>query len=304
VVATSRDTRRQAGPMQEFDASSDAPFGRTGEGRDDYRGANLQSAKLENALIERADFSRTNFQHLRATSCRFVDCVFDHANLADANFRTCEFIECRFRKTDLRMAGLGVGGGLFDRCTFDGIRKRYMSFINPVFRGVTFRGKDWSHLDFSASGLWDCAFVGDVRDIMFRGDFLVTEFMHEVNGPPRDTGLHGVNFADAELFLLGFTHNCALDDIVLPKSGTAFLCKSKDLYASEPWLKTITRGDILMGLQGYIKMVRDYDSGSTQPRWIVSKHDIVTWTEHEQEGARLYDLLKERLVLRKAADAD
>jgi hypothetical protein len=281
---------RWAGRAPASDGSS--PFGNTEDGRADFRGADLSGALYEHQMVQDVDIAGANIQHARISDCSFENCVFDGADLRGTWIRQSSFRNCSFRKSDLRMAALGIWNGLFDQCIFEGVRTQRTSFHNPVFRGTKFLGKDWSHSDFSASGFWDCAFVGQVTDVMFRGTYQ-SPTMREL-GPPKDTGLHRVSFADAELLHVGLTDECVLDHVIMPKSGSAFECATADLLNAEEQLQKAFLHTPLKYIPAYFKMQRDY--GKSQVRCIVSKHDLVKWETDEHLGAKVYEFLKDLLA--------
>lgn len=276
---------------REVDSWLTSPFGHTEAGLQDWRGIPLSKLDaLEGLEVCEGDFSSGNLSQLRVSKCAFRGCVFDGSNLQRVIIRSCKFEECRFRRTDLRFAQIGTSGSSFDRCIFEKVRVTRAGFHNPVFREMKFWGKDWGNVDFGASGFWDCVFSGAIRGVTFRGDYQFPG-QREMNGIPEGTGLHDVSFEDAELHWVGFTNGCALDHIILPRSGSSFLCRNDVLIECESWLKL--EFPKLQGIEKFFEIIRVH--ASLQTERLVSEHDIGYFCGPEN-GHEIYVALKGRIA--------
>jgi uncharacterized protein YjbI with pentapeptide repeats len=276
------------------DPNTPSPFGGTVNGLGDYRGAPLSSLRaIEGTAFHAIDFSTADFENLRITGCFFKNCVFDRADLRHAVIRSSQFENCSFQRADLRVAQI-VPGSLFNRCAFDGVRVALAGFSNPVFEDITFEGPDWKNVDFRAAGFWNCAFRGDLRGVTFRGDYQYPT-QREINGEPRRTGLHRVSFSEAELFWVGFTNGCVLDEIVLPESGSAFVCQIEPLLKCEAELVAAYPAEIAQRAAKYFDIIRVH--ASLQQDQIVSRNDLVAKLG-AKNGFEVYEVMKRHLAER------
>lgn len=273
-----------------------SPFGVTADGLGDYRGAPLSSlGALEGVAFRANDFSIADFQSLRITGCFFQNCVFDRADLRHVVIRSSQFENCRFQGADLRFAQIGIAGSMFNRCAFDGARVARAGFHNPVFENIMFEGPDWKNVDFRASGFWNCAFRGDLRGVMFRGDYQYPT-QREISGEPKRTGLHKVSFDEAEFFWVGFSNGCVLDEILLPESGSAFICQVEPLLKCESELVAAYPTEIAQRVAKYFDVIRVH--ASLQQERIVSRNDLVTLLG-EKNGFEVYEVMKRHMQARR-----
>ena len=279
---------------------SPSPFGATAAGLQDFRGAPLTHlTHLEGMDVRSGDFSGADLRHLRITDCSFKDCIFDRTNLADAKIKSCDFENCEFLKTDLRIAHIGMSGSSFSHCRFGGVRVARAAFGNPIFQRIVFHGRDWQHVDFRASGFWNCAFTGEVRGVTFRGDYQFPS-QREMHGRPIKTGLHSVSFEDAELYWVGLTNGCILENIVLPKTGSAFICGTATLLDCEKLLASVICSDRFHNIEGYFKIVRVH--APLQPARFVSRNDLIDYLG-DDEGSEFYNILQKCIQEREGSGA-
>ena len=265
-----------------------SPFGRTETGANDYRGVSHANNALRNLEIRDSDFSVADLHRTRIENCHFSNCQFTRANLTDLYIRSSRFENCQFDRADLRIAHIGYNGTEFDRCTFARVNVSRAGFLNAIFSNVCFDGGDWSRTDFCASGFWNCSFKGTLSDITFRGTYLFP-YQREVAGEPRCTGLHSVDFFDAELHWVGVYNSCALEDITLPANGHAFMCNVNDLIAVSKTFGA-TSGERQL-IDKYLQIIRP--DPATQITKIISRNDLAKIGG--DAGITLYSLLRSKL---------
>jgi uncharacterized protein YjbI with pentapeptide repeats len=266
-----------------------SPFGTTANHLQDYRDAPLSRLELiEDLEISDGDFSGANLRHLRIAVCSFKNCVFDRAVLSQCVIRASKFEACRFRKTDFRLAQIGTSGTIFNRCIFEGVQTARMGFGNAIFNETEFRGEDWKHVDFNASGFSGCSFSGALTGITFRRNYrFPTE--RQLRGEPKKMGLHDVSFENAELFWVGFTNNCPLTGVKLPRSGSAFMCSTETLLKCADQTIQGETFDKNAGVAKFFNIVRVHSG--TQREQVVSRNDIVRCCG-VVTGAQLYEALR------------
>jgi len=262
-----------------------SPLGRTSDGRQDFRGVK-PTGDFIGLNVRDADFSRADFDQRLFEDCVFENCCFDHAVLTRTIVRGGSFANCTFERGDLRNSFVGFRGTSFTNCSFSGARVKRISLFNAIFTGIEFDAAEWSGIDFGCSGFWSCAFRGAFNGNMFYGKYLFPED-NQMYGVPRATGLHGVSFKNAELYWIGFKNGCVLEDILLPASGTAFLCSAADLarfgasYKVDPKYGSI--------LSKYLDIVL---SGlADQKILMVSEHNLAYFSD-PQIASDLYALIR------------
>jgi uncharacterized protein YjbI with pentapeptide repeats len=256
--------KRWAG--KKFVLEGPSPFGNTATGTKDSRGVNFVNERIANLEINNVDFSAANFHHLRVDNCAFFNCNFERAILTQLVTRSSRFDTCQFRKANLTMAQIGYAGTDFDNCSFDGVKVARAGFFNAVFSHANFDGKYWSHVDFCASGFWNCSFRGMLKDIIFRGSYLFP-YQMEISGEPQRTGLHNVDFTTADLHWVGAYNGCKLENIVLPANGSAFICDVYQLLSFYAKLDVTSKDHEVMSK--YFKIIRP--DASIQTEQIISK---------------------------------
>jgi uncharacterized protein YjbI with pentapeptide repeats len=266
-----------------------SPFGHTKTGALDFRGVPFRDGKLEHIAISNADFTSAQFYRLTLVNCTFHNCVFTSAVFLDSVVDACEFHQCDFRQADWRLALIGCHGTDFRRCLFDGVMLKDTGFFNAIFSEIDLRGEDCKHIDFAASGFWDCSFEGALEDVTFRGDYLFP-YQEEISGTPRRSGLHNVSFERASLKWVAFTNGCALDNIILPADGCAIMCNVSQLYRIGDILEDSSRK--LIVFEEFLKIKSP--SWKAQQKTIVSKNDLLD-IGGKEVGSDLYSIIKSRL---------
>jgi hypothetical protein len=143
----------------------------------------------------------------------------------------------------------------------------------------------------SVSGFRDCRFSGILFGAVFRGDYLIPS-QRELAGEPKDPGLHGVSFKNAQLVLVQFSEGCALENIELPANGSAFLCSVSDLLRYHHSLSPDSPEKHL--LDRHFKITLPGLRGQAMD--LVSKNDLLRRGEPELAAA-LYDEIKANLAV-------
>ncbi|HUQ35807.1 MAG TPA: hypothetical protein VM144_05465 [Aestuariivirga sp.] len=280
--------------MPKLDGSS--PFGLTLDGRQDFRGVFYVSPmgeylyRFEDLSIQDTDFSGGNFQYLGVERCTFRNCLFDCAIMSGWRVHLSKFENCSFKKADMRQSSIGFGGTEFSSCSFDAARLARIGFTYVVFNDIDFDGRDWSHVLFETSGFWNCRFIGHFKDSRFLANYLYEDQRVEY-GNPDHTGFHNVDLSQAEIEMWGFLKGWVFDDVRLPKSGTAFLCKVRLLL--EFGTKFTEDNEFGRILWRYLKIfATDSISNATI---LVSKHDLTSFGDVDT-GAQIYELMKTQLA--------
>jgi len=278
-----------------------SPFGRTEEGLADFRNAPLAPLRqIEGIALADADFSGADCSNLRLRAARFTNCKFDAANFSGVSEQGSAFDGCSFVRTDWRAGHIGADHSQFRRSVFDSLKLAKTNFYNARFEQCRFAGT-WKGVDFNTSGFWGCRFAGRFQDIMVRGDYLYASERAR-RGKPRDTGLHDVSFADAELHWIGLAGGCVAEHVEMPHSGDAFLCDLARLLREEAALLDGIVFEMQRALKKYIDVIRPgpaREGLASQPLVIVSRYDLVSLS-NEATGGDAYERLRARTA---AADA-
>jgi uncharacterized protein YjbI with pentapeptide repeats len=155
---------------------------------------------LRGVTWRRMDFSKAKLDSLRFFDCGIDDCRFDGARCRDWRMWGTRISNTTFRSTDLRDTALGGIGEDGSRNSFHGV-----DFANADLRGTTFKSASMvgctfanlSGVDFGGTVFVDCAFEGEIHDVLF--------YRHAFRGedyPPNE--MKGVDFSRATLRHVGF----------------------------------------------------------------------------------------------------
>lgn len=275
----------------------DSPFGVTEEGHSDFRGMPfLRRFEIKLFTLENCDFSYADFTERWIEATKFRHCVFRGTKMDGISDRHNDFLHCSFIETSFRKAALGISTTNFENCLFEKCNFTDTLFSNPVFKRVRFIHNKIKTLDFQASGFWDCSFIGEINDVTFRGHYLYKN-QREKHPFPQETGLHNVDFSEAELMWICTSHNCAVENVKMPKDGSAFICDSRPLFglldtmvqpqfSAEEWKKTET----------FFKIMGRFNDN--QIRLILTRHGMIDACG-KVVGAKLYEILKSRFTLQE-----
>ena len=249
-----------------------SPFGRTQEGLEDFRNAPLAAVRqLEGIALADSDFSGADCSNLRLRAARFTNCKFDATNFSGVSEQGSAFDGCSFVRTDWRAGHIGADHSQFRRSVFGSLKLAKTNFYNARFEQCRFTGT-WTGVDFNTSGFWSCRFAGRFEGIMVRGDYLYASERAR-RGKPRDTGLHDVSFADAELHWIGLADGCVLEYVEMPRSGEAFICDLAWLMRErESLLAAVADSAVREALARYLEVI-GYGA-ERQPQYIVSVKDL------------------------------
>lgn len=173
------------------------------------------------------DFSTSRARGAWVEGCLFEDSVFAKTDLRELKEHANEFRRCRFQECDFSGAGLGFFTSRYDECTFERCRFRDTSFGNAVFRDCKFLGPRLKDIDFNASGFWRTKFDGLLEDIWFRGTYAFANDRRAHT--PIETGLHQVDFQDARLAWITVSDGCELEELILPRDGSAVIIDTAQL---------------------------------------------------------------------------
>jgi hypothetical protein len=242
------------------------------------------------------DFTSADFRHAKFEDCHFKNCVFDAASLADASIFRGSFYESRFRRTDLRVARLGYGGTIVNKCVFEKPKLARSDFSNMIFEKCDFLAKDWKNVSFRSSGFWGCRFVGLLENVSFLGRHPLGKLVEDRDGPPQRVGLHGVDFSESELLFCSLRSRCPINNIILPDSGSLIICKSSEFikYCDRALFDGRQQQILDFYFAIYKKIILDQDI------IFISRNDLVRGyglsrdrSENEQVGLSLFELFRQ-----------
>lgn len=279
-----------------------SPFSPTEAGLADFRGAPVAALRqLADASLAEADFSGADFSKMQLRAMRFTNCRFDAANFTSTSEHGSVFDGCSFVRTDWRAGHIGAEHSQFRRSVFDSPKLAKTNFYNARFEQCRFAGA-WKGVDFNASGFWGCRFEGRYDDIMVRGDYLFASERAR-RGKPRDSGLHDVSFADADLHWIGLAGGCVVERVEMPRSGDAFLCNLMRLLHDEAALFDDAAFELHQALKKYLDVIRPgppREGVAPQRLIIVSRCDLVSLS-NDAVGSEAYERLRARAATADAA---
>lgn len=199
--------------------ASFCPFGRTAEGLIDWRGLPLsERLKVKGARFASADLSMSVIRNVW-----FENCVLEGLRLEDADMSQMadhgnRITNCLFRGAILRDSAIGYGGSRFEHCVWEEAQFGGAVFIRAEFDGCIFRSCDINGVDFNGSSFSACQFIGEIRDVWFRGGFGLRSD-EEAFGAPRTNTMTGVSFEECTMRSVTFSDGCNLEGVTLPRAG-------------------------------------------------------------------------------------
>lgn len=226
--------------------------------------------------IERCDFERMRFEKCDLRSIK------DHENRLE---------ECIFKGCTFDGAAFGINTSRFNHCDFEDCSFKKAVFDNAVFADCTFSNCRFSGVDFSASGFWRCRFVGRVEDVVFRGTYQFARDREQ--HVPVDSGLHMVDFFNAELKWIALSNGCPIVDVVLPKNGDAIIV-DRDRMRTK--CLAVIRGRFVgKELDAAEAAVGLYANNDTQARYFVTSAELAE-TYGNDLGPQIFEILREHAV--------
>jgi fluoroquinolone resistance protein len=135
---------------------------------------------------------------------------------------TNDFNNCLFLNSDFSFAAIGYRGSKYVDCVFDKCNFKKAIFIRAEFMRCKFIDCKLKGVDFNASSFEECAFVGKLEDVWFRGGFALASDIEDF-GEAKKNRMKNVSFEDAHLYGLTFSNDCDLSTVTLPSDGKYFL---------------------------------------------------------------------------------
>ena len=209
---------------QPLDANR-SPFGLTSSGYHDFRGVPLNDfSKVLGRQFSKCDLSYSDFSGIYLEGVSFHGSRLAEVKFTDFTDAKNRFVDCIFSRCSFVGASMGIRTSHYEDCVFEGCNFRKSIFANAIFRDCQLKDNRLNDVDFNASGFWRCEFVGDFKDVTFRGDYL-TDLERETNGKPQSTGLHEVDFRGARLSWVSVTSGCELNQVQMPGKHPAVICR-------------------------------------------------------------------------------
>jgi uncharacterized protein YjbI with pentapeptide repeats len=165
----------------------------------------------------------------------WADCTLQHVKLDDAscngtNFDASNMDSISFVRTNLRDAhwGIrGVDGPIISKCDFVQADLRGSTYGHPLFRDCRFVNCNLKDVKFRGGRFERCTFVGLLDGVWFKG--------WQKDDDPKTAGLRnsmeGVDFSQADLRFVGFTHGIDLTRSKLPSEGYIRIPHPRETYA-------------------------------------------------------------------------
>lgn len=198
--------------------SAGPPFG-VHSGRIDLRRCSLPGVtRLRSKNISGVDFTGTNLAAIHLRSCQVSDCVLDETDLKGARIEKTDLDSCSFTAADLRDAAIGIKGGRFSNCRFAATDFRDALFFAAEFDRCLFDNCRLEGADFSRSSFDRCTFVGELRDVWFRGPD--DPGAAHIRGKARPNAMREVDFSEATLTDVTTSGGLDLSTVRLPSDGS------------------------------------------------------------------------------------
>jgi hypothetical protein len=251
----------------------DSPFGQI-EGRKDYRGLFFPTgSRLVKRIFRNVDLSKACFTGAWIEDCTFEDVLFSATDLVNISEHGNVFKKCVFEKSKFSGAVLGFNGTKYIETEFVGCIFSKTGFIRAEFSNCTFRECRMDGVDFNASSFDQCEFKGILKEIWFRGGYMVATDEARL-GKPRLNSMKNVSFKNAEIHDAVFSQGCRLDTIIMPDKGNYIRVSDwQRKLQSLQHQASLTPGSAGKKIGIFAKVHLVHASG--QDQYILNKEDIV-----------------------------
>jgi uncharacterized protein YjbI with pentapeptide repeats len=187
----------------------------------------FKKVMLENVDLSYADLSYSEWQNCKVENAIFVDTKFRNVNIAATDFINTQIINSDLRQSFLGQ-NIGDNSGSFTHVDFIESDLSAAGFCFPKIENSRFENCNLKETDFDGSRLVGCKFKGLIDSSFFRGYSIHahTSFLWVFNRAHVKSFLnpmYNVDFSDARLFGVSFTHGIDLKKCILPKDGSALL---------------------------------------------------------------------------------
>lgn len=168
---------------------------------------------LGKKIYKNIDINKS-FENARIDNYRFENCQFIKTKFIDVIEKSSNFCDCTFIDCDFTNSIIGYNNSRFTNCSFINPTFKNTNFICPEFIGCKFKC-DLKNIDFNASYFENVIFIGELKNIWFKGGFSSRQQEKDF-GPSRKNSMLNVDFSQAVLNDLVFSDDCKLDTVVLP----------------------------------------------------------------------------------------
>jgi fluoroquinolone resistance protein len=197
------------------------------DGLIDLRGIRVQERIFIKRVSGRGiDFSGCRLSWVWLEACHFEDVNFAMTDFSQTSDHSNSFRRCSFVGTNFKDGAFGYKGSSYADCNFEAADFRRAVFIRAEFDRCRFVNCKLKGMDFEASSFEDCAFVGLLQDVWFRGGFPLAS-REEHFGKPRKNRMKNVSFEKAQLWGLTVSDDCDLSTIRMPLEGDYRLYSSR-----------------------------------------------------------------------------
>jgi len=269
-------------------------FGKT---KDPFR---ISRLALHNVDLSYADMRYTYWQNCKVSNSVFVESDFEGATTAASDFLNVQMIRTNFRNAFIGQ-NIGNNSGAFINVQFLESDLSDSGFCFPKVEECLFRNCKLTATDFDGCRFVDSKFIGLVDSAFFRGHSIHRHTslfglfkrtrIKEITNPMRN-----VDFSEAKLFGVSFTHGIDLSGCILPSDGSAALIENLELtyrLARQVIAKEWSDNEQKRIALGYIDNILFNKDKRQQPNDIIDLYMLSEGDTMEGFGKKLFTLLKQ-----------
>ncbi len=197
--------------------------------------------EINDMNLDNIDFSYCNFNRALMKRCKINNCIYIACDLSYVSEWQCEVSNSTFSKCKIK-GSIGIWGGTYNNVIFEKDDLKGVTIGYPDFYNCLFNNCKLDQVDFNGANFNNVKFIGKLKDVWFRGNYLPNVKLYEKFDKKRAKKSNDmiVDFSEAELEYPNFRNNCDLSKVIVPKYGEYLLID--DIKAVIEILKTLING--------------------------------------------------------------
>ncbi|WP_103072484.1 pentapeptide repeat-containing protein [Aquimarina sediminis] len=178
-----------------------SPYGITDKGLIDFRGLRLNSMDIKKLKVKDADLSFSEFHDTFIERSKFNNVVFHQTDFSKFRDIGNEFTNVYFLKCKFIEASIGYKGTRFQLSFLEDCNFRRATFTRAEFTNCKITNCKLNGMDFFGSSFENCSFIGEYKDLWFRGGYPHPEDKKDFGRAKRNK-MKNVSFEEATLIYL------------------------------------------------------------------------------------------------------
>ncbi len=260
--------------------------------------------KLKNVNVESIDFSYTDISYSWWQKCNVSNCLFEETKAKEIHVIASDFSNCIFRKANLCYSfineNIGSNSGSFRKVEFIETNLNECIFYFPIIENCVFVDCNLVATNFNGSRIKNCKFKGKVDNPWFKGYPINVHnssllFFNRINSKDYLNPMENVDFSEAELIGVSFSHGIDLSKCSFPKDESKYILvrNLKTVYArakeiiGRDWQSEDVRKGIHIIDNIYFSL--DHQNQSMD---IIDKELLTDHGKDQEFGERFFNLIR------------